>query len=207
MLAAYRYGARVNPEERRYYDLRAPEYDDWYLGRGPFAGRERPGWQAETDELGRFVASLPAVRTLDVACGTGFLTRHLPGQVTALDQSRAMLAVAAERLPHVALVQGDGLDLPFPDDSFGLVFTGHFYGHLHEGDRLRFLAEARRVGGRVVVVDSAVRAGEEDGPQVRELADGSSHVVFKRYFTADGLAAELGGTPLFDGAWYVAAGT
>ena len=39
---------RVNREERRYYDLRAPEYDDWYLGDGPFADRDRPGWDEET---------------------------------------------------------------------------------------------------------------------------------------------------------------
>jgi hypothetical protein len=29
---------------REYYDRRAPEYDDWYLGRGLFAVRDRPGW-------------------------------------------------------------------------------------------------------------------------------------------------------------------
>ena len=28
---------------REYYDRRAPEYDDWYLGRGLFAERDRPG--------------------------------------------------------------------------------------------------------------------------------------------------------------------
>jgi demethylmenaquinone methyltransferase/2-methoxy-6-polyprenyl-1,4-benzoquinol methylase len=197
----------MRPEERRYYDLRAPDYDDWYLGRGPFAARDRPDWDAETARLERFVASLPAVRTLDVACGTGFLTRHLRGDVTALDQSRAMLEVAAPRLPGARLLEGDALALPFPDGSFELVFTGHFYGHLLEADRGRFLAEARRVGSRLVVVDSAPRTDERDGPQLRELADGSQHLVFKRYFTADGLAEELGGEPLFAGAWYVAAGT
>jgi hypothetical protein len=26
-----------------YYDRRAPEYDDWYMGTGLFAQRDRPG--------------------------------------------------------------------------------------------------------------------------------------------------------------------
>lgn len=41
------------------------------------------------------VARLPPARTLDVACGTGFLTQHLKikGFVAALDQSPAMIAI------------------------------------------------------------------------------------------------------------------
>jgi len=42
---------------------------------------------------------LPPAATLDVACGTAFLTRHLEGMVVGLDQSPAMVAVAASRLP------------------------------------------------------------------------------------------------------------
>jgi demethylmenaquinone methyltransferase/2-methoxy-6-polyprenyl-1,4-benzoquinol methylase len=198
----------VNRAERRYYDLRAPEYDDWYLGRGPFAERERPGWDDETAWLAEIVAGLPARRVLDAACGTGFLTQHLPGEVTALDQSAAMLELARERRPDAELVAGDALELPFPDRTFDLVFTAHFYGHLRETDRVRFLAEARRVAPGLVVVDTAL--GPDTVPeevQERRLVDGSCHRVYKRTFTAEGLAAEIGGSPLFAGDWYVAAAT
>ena len=37
---------------KAYYDTRAPEYDEWYLGTGRFAERERPGWDEEVGELG-----------------------------------------------------------------------------------------------------------------------------------------------------------
>ena len=38
------------------------------------------------------------------------------------------------------------------------------------------------------------------------LNDGSRHEVYKRYFTGDGLADELGGGEvLMDGAWFVVA--
>ena len=38
---------------RAYYDARAGEYDDWWLGTGVFAGRERPGWDEEVREVVR----------------------------------------------------------------------------------------------------------------------------------------------------------
>jgi len=127
-----------------YYDRRAAEYDDWWLGTGLFAERDRPGWDDEVEELAATLEALPPARTLDVACGTGFLTRHLPGEVVGLDQSARMLEVAAERLPGAELVHGDALPLPFPDGSFGRVFTSHFYGHLEPVERERFVAESRR---------------------------------------------------------------
>jgi demethylmenaquinone methyltransferase/2-methoxy-6-polyprenyl-1,4-benzoquinol methylase len=192
---------------RSYYDRRAAEYDDWWLGRGLFAGRPRPGWPEEVEALLGVLRELPPARTLDVACGTGYLTRELPGEVVALDQSEGMMAVAAARLPpHVRVIQGDAVPLPFGDGEFERVFTSHFYGHLLPGERERFVAEARRVANELVVVDSARR---EDVPaeerQERVLNDGSRHTVYKRFFDPDALAAELGGgAVLHSGRWFVA---
>lgn len=196
----------MNPEERRYYDARAAEYDDWWLGRGLFAARERPGWHDERRRLERFVAALPPARTLDVACGTGFLTRHLAGEVTGLDQSAEMTRIAAVRYPRGRFIRGDALALPFRDATFDVVLTAHFYGHLGPADRKHFLAQARRVASRIIVVDSALRPGvAPEETQERVLNDGSRHAVYKRYFTADALAGELDGVPLFRGTWFVAA--
>ena len=196
----------VDDSMRRYYDQRAHEYDDWWLGRGLFAVRPRPGWSEEVEQLVAVIRGLPPARTLDVACGTGLLTRDLPGEVVALDQSESMVAVAADRMPDVRVVQGDAVPLPFADGEFERVFTSHFYGHLLPGERERFLEEARRVGRELVVVDSARR---EDVPpeehQQRVLNDGSRHTVYKRFFTAEELAAEIGGaTVLHSGRWFVA---
>ena len=190
---------------REYYDRRAPEYDDWYLGRGLFAGRDRPGWSDEVDELTAAVGGLPGGRTLDVACGTGFLTRHLHGDVVALDQSARMLEEASRVVPNAAFVQGDALALPFPDRSFDRVFTGHFYGHLAEPERSVFLAEARRVARELVVVDaSRVHSEVDEELSQRVLEDGSRWQVYKRWFDGPGLAGELGGGEvLFAGGWFV----
>lgn len=191
---------------KTYYDRRAPEYDEWYLGTGRFAGLERPEWEDDLGALVEAITALPPARTLDVACGTGFLTRCLPGEIVGLDQSERMLAIARERAPDATFVVGDGLDLPFPDNSFDRVFTGHFYGHLDPNERQRFLSEARRIASQLVVVDAALRedvAAEE--MQDRTLNDGSTWTVLKRYFEPAALAAELGGGwPRYAGRWFVA---
>jgi ubiquinone/menaquinone biosynthesis C-methylase UbiE len=188
---------------KAYYDARAPEYDEWYYGQGQFAERDRPGWKEELAALEAALRSLPPARTLDVACGTAFLTRWLPGEITALDQSDGMLAEARARLPDAELVRADALDdLPFEDGAFERVFTGHFYGHLEPVDRERFLAEARRLAPELVIVDSA-GSGEEW--QDRTLNDGTQWRVYKRWFTADALLDELGGgRALHDGRYFVA---
>jgi ubiquinone/menaquinone biosynthesis C-methylase UbiE len=190
---------------KSYYERRAPEYDDWYLGTGMYADLDRPEWHEDVAALQRVVAELPPARQLDVACGTGFLTRHLRGSVTGLDQSETMLAIASERVSGARFVRGDGLALPFEDGAFERVFTGHFYGHLQEEERTAFLAEARRVAQELVVVDASRREGiPAVGWQDRTLSDGSRHRVFKRYFTGGGLACELGGgRVLHDGPWFV----
>jgi demethylmenaquinone methyltransferase/2-methoxy-6-polyprenyl-1,4-benzoquinol methylase len=189
---------------KAYYDRRAPEYDDWWLGEGLFAERDRPGWDEERGQLAEVVAHLPAARTLDVACGTGFLTRHLRGEIVGLDASDRMLDLARAQAPSATFVQGDALSLPFGDDTFDRVFTSYFYCHLEEEDRERFVAEARRVARELVVVAS-IRRGE-DMPERwddRVLKDGSRWIVYKRVFQGEDLAHELGGEILFEGHWFL----
>jgi ubiquinone/menaquinone biosynthesis C-methylase UbiE len=190
---------------KAYYDRRAPEYDDWWLGRGLFADRDRPGWEEELDELAASIAALEPAHTLDVACGTGFLTQHLPGELVGLDQSARMVELARRRVPHATFVVGDALDLPFEDASFERVFTSYFYCHLVEEERRRFLAEARRVAPELVVVGSRWDGSEpRERREERVLADGSRWEVYKRVFDPDALAAELGGGEAFHaGRWFV----
>jgi ubiquinone/menaquinone biosynthesis C-methylase UbiE len=196
----------VDEAMRGYYDRRAPEYDDWWHGTGLYAHRARPGWAEEVAELIGVIASLPPVAVLDVACGTGFLSRHLAGEVVGLDQSAAMLQVAAARLPHGRVLCAEAVPLPFRDGEFDRVFTSHFYGHLLADERAPFLSEARRVARSLVVVDAALRDDvQPEEVQERVLNDGSRHRVYKRFFRAAELAEELGGaTVLYQGRWFVA---
>jgi ubiquinone/menaquinone biosynthesis C-methylase UbiE len=188
-----------------YYDRFAPEYDHWYLG-ARYEGADRESFLEEVGLLGHVLERLPPARTLDVACGTGFLTKHLRGEVVGLDASEQMLAQARSQAPQATFVQGEALELPFDDSSFDRVFAGHFYGHLEEPERLRFLAEARRVAPELVVVDAPLRPHhEEEEWQLRRTEDGSEWPLYKRFFSPDVLLEELGGGDvLLDGEWFVA---
>ena len=187
-----------------YYERRAAEYDDWYLGRGRFAERDRPGFRTEVADVAAVLSSFRPAKTLDIGCGTGFMTRHLPGRVTGLDRSLGMLTVAQSR-PLDLLVAGDALRLPFRDASFDRVFAGHVYGHLTNARARKFLDEADRVAPELVVLDAALRPGVgADEIQERILNDGSTHTVYKRFFAPEDLIGELGGgTALYRGRWFV----
>ena len=189
---------------KAYYHARAREYDDWWVGRNLYADRHRPGWNEERKQLEGWIADLPPKRTLDVACGTGFMTQHLRGEITGLDQSDAMLEVAREQVPEATFVQGDALELPFEDTEFERLFTSYFYCHLQEPERERFLAEARRVADELVIVGSNAQAGEVlRRSETRQLRDGSEWEVYKRVFVPDELAAEIGGRVLHTSRYFV----
>jgi ubiquinone/menaquinone biosynthesis C-methylase UbiE len=190
---------------KAYYHARAREYDDWWLARGLYGKKRPPGWDEERAELlERWIGELPSARTLDVACGTGFLTQHLRGEIVGLDQSDAMIEVARVRLPDLSFVQGDALRLPFPDGSFDRVFTSYFYCHLEKQDRTRFVAEASRVAAELVVVGSRLQPDEQaERWDERVLNDGSRWRVFKRVFVPEELARELGGRVLHESRYFV----
>ena len=88
-------------------------------------------------------------RVLDLGCGTGALTAQVleqdpRRQVTGLDLSEQMLAQARARLgDRVNLVQGDSEHLPFPDQSFDVVYCCDSFHHYP--DPAAVLAEVGRV--------------------------------------------------------------
>ena len=189
---------------KAYYHARAREYDDWWLGRNLYAAKHRPSWDEEREQLEGWIAGLEPARTLDVACGTGFMTRHLRGEITGFDQSDAMLEVARAQVPGAEFVQGDALALPFGDGAFDRLFTSYFYCHLEEDDRETFVGEARRVARELVVVGSRAQPGEElTRWDTRVLKDGSEWQVYKRVFDPAALAAELSGRVLHESHYFV----
>ena len=196
----------------RYHDAAAAEYDGkWGIDFHEIGAQQVLGKMRKLlgHDLPRFG------RGLEIGAGTGYFSLNLllGGQVrraTCTDISPGMIDVLDRNAGGLGLdvdaVACDAERLPFADGSFDRVFTGHFYGHLHPDERTAFVREARRVAAELVVVDSGRHgeAGDEEW-QDRVLNDGSRHRVYKRWFTADGLAAELGGGEvLHAGPWFVA---
>jgi len=100
----------------------------------------------------------PGSRCLDVCCGTGDVAQALARRgaaVVGLDASAGMLAVARERVgEEIALVRGDALRMPFPDDTFDAITIA--FGNRNVASLSGLYTEMRRVakpGGRIVSLE------------------------------------------------------
>lgn len=141
--------ARQPEDTRAAWDAIAADYDEVVTPEGMALGHEGL----------RRAALAPGMRFLDVAAGSGALSipaARLGAQVTAVDQSPAML----ERLRERARGEGlevetrvmDGNALELPDGSFDVV--GSQFGVMLFPDAPRALGEMARVttpGGRVLM--------------------------------------------------------
>jgi demethylmenaquinone methyltransferase / 2-methoxy-6-polyprenyl-1,4-benzoquinol methylase len=99
----------------------------------------------------------PGSRALDVATGTGDLAIELASRgatVVGLDFSERMLELARAKAPGIEFVQGNALELAYPDASFDAVTVGFGARNFSDLDRgLRELARVTRPGGRVVILE------------------------------------------------------
>lgn len=93
-----------------------------------------------------------ARRVLEVGCGTGAILREVksPASLFGLDLEPASLAECGIHAPAAALTRGDAHLLPFPDQSFDIVYC-HFL-LLWVRDPLQVLREMARVGRTVLAL-------------------------------------------------------
>lgn len=102
-------------------------------------------------EVGQLIKSSVINDALEIACGTGRLTRHLRkslpsgAKLVASDLSTDMLDVAQEKLKgqNIDWRVIDAQDLPFEDDSFDLVVC--YFGFMMVPDTEKAFAEVFRV--------------------------------------------------------------
>lgn len=140
-----------------------PEYYDRCLG---------PAWfEAYAIDLAGRVPPRPPGAVLEVACGTGLLSRQLRQRLdpavrlVATDLSKAMLDYAqskARDFPGIEWREADGMNLPFADAEFGAVACS--FGVMFMPDRAKALAEMRRVLAAEGLLVFNVWAGLDDNP-------------------------------------------
>ena len=120
-------------------------------------------WQRK---LIREVQKVPHSTILDLACGTGTLTRKLGwldgAQVTGLDPSESMLRVAKSRTPDgqdIIFQKGYAESLPLTDNSFQVITIS--YGIRNFADRNAAFRQALRVlepGGNLFILEFSLKA-------------------------------------------------
>ena len=118
--------------------------------------RGRPGyppelmsWMASQLRLG------PGVAVLDLAAGTGKLTRELVrtgARVLAVEPVAAMRAQLARRLPQVTVLDGVAEAIPLPDGSVEAVTVAQAFHWFRAGEAFAEIHRVLRPGGRLGVV-------------------------------------------------------
>jgi len=102
-----------------------------------------------TDEVAKVLvrrAAAPGRSVLDLCCGQGRLTAMMSAagaEVSGVDFSKEMLALAATAAKDATLKEGDAGDLPFDDDEFDAVVCN--FGMMHLPDQPQALTEIHRV--------------------------------------------------------------
>ena len=199
-------------EQKNYYRARASEYDDWWFRRGRYdrGAVENGAWFAETKAARQEVRSLGRFTSaVELACGTGLWTELLApisNELTALDASPEMLALARARVPapHVCWREQDLFSWQ-PQPEFDLVFAGFWLSHVPPERLHEFLGKTSAAlcpGGRLFIIDSLYdsastardhRLGDRDRHwQSRRLDDGREFRVVKVFHEPGTLAAALG---------------
>jgi demethylmenaquinone methyltransferase/2-methoxy-6-polyprenyl-1,4-benzoquinol methylase len=127
-----------------------------------------PRWRRAAVEA---VAGKADDRVLDIACGTGLVSRALVERwgcrVVGLDQSAAMLARAQAKLAEdprlaarIALVEGEAERLPFADGEFDHLTFTYLLRYVDDpAATLRELARVVKPGGRVSSLEFCVPSG------------------------------------------------
>jgi len=140
-------------------------------------GLDMPGGDELTEALEAFH---PSGSVLELACGPGVWTSQLlrhATDVTAVDASPEMLAIAAARVGHdrVRFVQAD-LFSWVPDRRYDMVFCGFWLSHVPLERFASFwslVADCLKEDGRVFFADDAYRTPDE-------LVEGLSSATIRR---------------------------
>src|ERR1051325_9827153 len=132
-------------------------------------------------DLANRLASRRLSRVLEIAAGTGVVTRHLASvlpesvSIIATDLNQPMLeqarAMGTKRPVEWRLA--DAMQLPFPDGSFGAVVCQ--FGFMFPPDKAKAFSEARRVlkPGGVLIFNVWDRIEENEFADVVTTALGS----------------------------------
>jgi SAM-dependent methyltransferase len=184
----------------RYYNERAPEYEEFYYGRFP---TPRPGediYNIDREPIQKLVGRYISGRCIDIACGTGFWLPFYYKKctcITLIDQSENMLAEARKKIERLGInhktsvVQSDIFNPSLADGAFDSALIGFLLSHLDDSQMDVFIKQLKaflKPGGTFVVIDSnwgdvnkSMRLAKA-GMNERELFNGRKYSIYKRFF-------------------------
>ncbi len=198
----------LNEEMVSYYDTRAPEYDDIYIGKGPASIPDPALYKNEAQVTGKIVSVFGIGHLIDIACGTGYWLPYYArncSRMTLIDQSERMLSECRKRIDELKLgercdlVQGDFFKASFENTLFDSALVGFLLSHLSSEEEETFFRRLRRILNRnsqLMVIDSTwskrrQQYRQKEGVQERALNDGRTFTIYKRYFSKSDIERTL----------------
>lgn len=164
----------------------------WYEANAAFYAKsiqDKPNLELIRDFSKRIHALNLGAKVLDAGCAAGRDSRLLSKlslEVTGIDLSKNLIALARENNPQLNFVVGSFLDLPFTDNAFAGVWAHASLLHLEKiGQVAQALAEFKRalVPGGILHLYLKQRDGMEETSVVVDSV--SKHERFFRWFTKE----------------------
>jgi len=175
-----------------YYARRAAEYEEIYL---------KPERQSDLRRLAECLSkAFPAFDVLEVACDTGYWTKHIAKsarRIVAVDINAEVLEIACRKAYgscQVSFLQKDAYSLAEVPSDCTAGFHGFWWTHVplqRLPGFLRCFHAHLPKGAPIITIDNAYVEGsstpisrrDEHGNtyQTRELRDGSQHEVLKNF--------------------------
>lgn len=186
----------------KYYDERADEYDDIYLGKGPASVKDPDAYQNDVRHVKSILEKQKCSgNVIDVPAGTAFWMDSYyknAESILLIDQSSNMLEQSKSRAASFGVedkctfIKADILTLDELPLSADYVICGFLISHFNdvkEKHFFNFLKKSISVSGQIFVIDSTwndERADKlKEGLQSRKLNDGTEFEIYKKYFDKD----------------------
>ena len=190
--------AATKKELNTYFDERAPEYDEFYRGKGPAIHHYGGMYQADVEKIQEMVSGFGKGHLIDIACGTGYWVPFYAGnceQLTCLDQSANMLEECRNRTQKLnmenepVLLQADFFNIELEQAGFDSAVLGLMVSYLHREDEKAFFERINQIltpRARLLIIDSLwnpkrSKYRNKEGVEERTLNDGRKFKVYKRY--------------------------
>jgi demethylmenaquinone methyltransferase/2-methoxy-6-polyprenyl-1,4-benzoquinol methylase len=205
----------VNPpavieDMKKYYQARAPEYDEWLLRKGRYDHGEEANsrWFADVALVQKALDNFCMEGEIaEIACGTGNWTvelLHHADHILAVDASPEMIRINGEKAAdsRVTYLLHDIFEWQ-PNRIFDGLFFGFWISHVPLQKMDGFLGQCKSLlkpGGKIFFVDSrpdpTMSASNhtlpEPGSEImkRKLNDGREFDIVKNFFDRESLEAQ-----------------
>ncbi len=192
-------GPNLQQSMKDYYNERAKEYEDIYIGKGYKSLVDSNAYIEDVKAVSKLIGKYLNGKTIDIACGTGYWMPYYHSSCTEIfliDQAKKTLKECQKKIQNLDIenkckvVCSDFFDYNFKKARFNSALVGSILSHLTEKQEADFFNKLKNIlkpGAEFVILDSAwneekAKKRKKSGIQERPLKDGRKFKILKKYF-------------------------